>query len=246
MTGAGPIATMMWGLILLLAPLAAEGFAASSDIHGFKVVSRAADRLLLEVDYSYAGNFGDQVTLQAKLLRDGKPARYFECRPGKVSSGRHTSRIVLSMRDTGLKRSYTNQVQFNMVAAGGSFGNYALLSEVFSLKKRWLSQALGAPEQVSPAEGAVFNRYPRTTRVAWKPVKNAASYGVQVDCFGCCAKGQYCAEVGESWYVQTGIEATSFTFGFVGAQPGAWRVWAIDAEGKKGPPSPWRKFRYTR
>jgi hypothetical protein len=36
------------------------------------------------------------------------------------------------------------------------------------------------------------------------------------------------------------------TFRFSGAQPGRWRVWAVDASGADGPKSEWREFRYTR
>jgi len=33
---------------------------------------------------------------------------------------------------------------------------------------------------------------------------------------------------------------------FVGAQPGRWRVQAVDGAGKAGSMSEWREFRYTR
>lgn len=32
---------------------------------------------------------------------------------------------------------------------------------------------------------------------------------------------------------------------FVGEQPGRWRVYAVDARGDAGLPSPWRYFRFT-
>jgi len=35
------------------------------------------------------------------------------------------------------------------------------------------------------------------------------------------------------------------TFRFVGAQPGRWRVSAVDANGASGPKSEWREFWYT-
>ena len=35
-------------------------------------------------------------------------------------------------------------------------------------------------------------------------------------------------------------------FQFVGAQPGQWRVWAVDASGQEGAKSEWREFRYPR
>jgi hypothetical protein len=37
-----------------------------------------------------------------------------------------------------------------------------------------------------------------------------------------------------------------YTFDFVGAQPGRWRVWALDKNGKPGQKSPWWTFHYTR
>jgi hypothetical protein len=38
----------------------------------------------------------------------------------------------------------------------------------------------------------------------------------------------------------------SYEFDFVGAQPGRWRVWAIDEAGREGFKSPWRLFVYLR
>jgi len=34
-------------------------------------------------------------------------------------------------------------------------------------------------------------------------------------------------------------------FSFVGAQPGRWRVWAVDKEGREGFKSPWRRYVYN-
>jgi hypothetical protein len=42
------------------------------------------------------------------------------------------------------------------------------------------------------------------------------------------------------------VEGTEFTFDFVGAQPGRWRVFPVNAAGQRGMPSEWRTFRYTR
>jgi hypothetical protein len=43
-----------------------------------------------------------------------------------------------------------------------------------------------------------------------------------------------------------GVTGTSYTFNFVGAQPGRWRVSSVNGGGVAGPPSGWRQFRYTR
>jgi hypothetical protein len=40
--------------------------------------------------------------------------------------------------------------------------------------------------------------------------------------------------------------STEYFFNWVGAQPGRWRVWAIDASGREGPRTGWWVFVYTR
>lgn len=102
------------------------------------------------------------------------------------------------------------------------------------------------PTQLAPPDGSVFDTYPRTTTLQWSEVASAASYTVEIDCMGCCAPGQWCRDVGQVWVVVPGITATSYTFDFVGAQPGRWRVWSVDAEGNEHPVSPWWRFEYTR
>jgi hypothetical protein len=105
---------------------------------------------------------------------------------------------------------------------------------------------LTAPEQVSPADGTIFSIYPRTTTLVWKSVSGAGGYYGDV---------QYCE------YMKTpnddncsphfrdfGIRAdgTTYTFSFVGGQPGRWRVRAFSAQnGQEGPSSGWWTFTYT-
>jgi hypothetical protein len=108
---------------------------------------------------------------------------------------------------------------------------------------------LPAPVQLNPADNAVFDYYPRKTKIEWKPVKGAVSYAVEVDyCKGVrpgnpeCVNPQPLAVLTNP--PTTGLNLTSYEFEFVGAQPGRWRVWAVDAEGREGFKSPWRKFRY--
>lgn len=42
------------------------------------------------------------------------------------------------------------------------------------------------------------------------------------------------------------VASPGYKFDFVGAQPGRWRVWAVDNEGREGEKSPWRTFTYTK
>jgi C1A family cysteine protease len=107
------------------------------------------------------------------------------------------------------------------------------------------SQSLVAPTQISPANGSVFNYYPRTTTLKWSTVNDATSYNVEVDCYSCCQINKWCSDVGGATRIESNLQTTSYTFDFVGAQPGRWRVWAVDSNGQVGPKSSWRYFSYT-
>ena len=101
---------------------------------------------------------------------------------------------------------------------------------------------LPAPSQVSPADGTVFNNYPRTTTLVWDTVAGAASYTVQIYYY---PPGDTTCSGGSPDGTATGITGTSYTFDFVGAQPGCWQVWAVGSSGQQGSKSPLWEFRYT-
>ncbi len=95
---------------------------------------------------------------------------------------------------------------------------------------------LPAPEIISPMNGATYDIYPRTMTLSWLSVGSAASYDVDV---------QYCGSSDVSTCTNLLTEntsATSYTFDFVGAQPGRWRVRALDGSGVAGTWSEWRMF----
>ena len=101
-----------------------------------------------------------------------------------------------------------------------------------------LDATLVPPELTSPADDSVFDNFPRTTVFQWEPSPEAATYIVQVEY----------QDTGGWHNVPAGfaVKGTQFTHDFVGAQPGRWRVWPVNAGGVRGSPSPWRTFRYTR
>ncbi|MEM9918041.1 MAG: hypothetical protein AAF990_08095 [Bacteroidota bacterium] len=103
---------------------------------------------------------------------------------------------------------------------------------------------LAAPQQNSRC-GQTYNNFPRRTNVSWKAVRGASKYIVEVDCFHCCKSGKWCTQVGKSWKKET-VKGTRYSFNFVGAQPGRWRVRAVDSKGKPGKVSPWCNFKYTK
>ncbi len=104
---------------------------------------------------------------------------------------------------------------------------------------------LAPPTLLSPPPDAAYHAYPRTLSLQWAPVQGAARYGVEVDCYGCCASHQFCRDVGRA-FVVTSSAQTGYTFDFVGDQPGRWRVWAIAPDGTAGPTSEWRLFTFGR
>lgn len=110
---------------------------------------------------------------------------------------------------------------------------------------------LPAPVQLSPADGAVFDHYPRVTKLAWSPVEGAVSYAVEVDsCAGGVKDKQACINPQplriKSNPPTSGLVNTAYEFTFVGMQTGRWRVWAVDKEGREGFKSSWRRFIYLR
>lgn len=105
---------------------------------------------------------------------------------------------------------------------------------------------LPAPAQRSPRDGSRFSHVPRDTTLRWAPVEGAASYTVEIDCYQCCRRNAWCTEVGRTHRVQPSIRGTSYHLRFVGAQPGRWRVWAVDGNGKEGAKSVWWNFKFTR
>jgi hypothetical protein len=111
---------------------------------------------------------------------------------------------------------------------------------------------LPAPTQLSPADGAIFDDAPpRKTKLEWAAIEGAVGYSVEVDfCRGPTKGNADCVEpqphILKGMPPMTDITQTSYEFNFIGAQPGRWRVWAIDKDGNEGFKSPWRAFAYTR
>lgn len=102
--------------------------------------------------------------------------------------------------------------------------------------------SLPAPRLVSPADGAIFDIYPRRTTCQWEPSARAVSYVLEMDY---SYNGRWHSE---DQNLRPGflVKGTEYNFDFVGAQPGRWRVWPVSASGLRGTPSEWRTFRYTR
>jgi TonB family protein len=98
---------------------------------------------------------------------------------------------------------------------------------------------LGVPMLIAPADGAAFTTYPRVLEMHWAEIPDAASYGVEVDYHH--EKG-WNLDVNGTDFVVENLPAPAYTMDFVGNQPGRWRAWAIDRNGRRGDKSEWRMF----
>jgi len=145
----------------------------------------------------------------------------------------------------------------------------AILDELLSdepSNSTGVSSILPAPALVSPEDGVVFKDANNSSRIVvlnWSAVPSAAAYVVQWDyCWG-SGQSQRCSldalrnlrerqpQIKDWWgeyrNFQLGewpTKATSYSFNFVGTQPGRWRVWAVDPDNHSGAKSPWRKFEF--
>jgi hypothetical protein len=110
-----------------------------------------------------------------------------------------------------------------------------------------------APVQLSPQENEVFDFFPRNTKLSWNPVAGAVSYGVEVEsCWNLppAARSRLPDDgecINPSPYDEKfRLSDTTYEFFFKGAQPGRWRVWAIDKDHRPGFKSAWRRFVYLK
>jgi eukaryotic-like serine/threonine-protein kinase len=115
------------------------------------------------------------------------------------------------------------------------------------------------PTQLSPSDGAVFADFPRSTTLQWSAVPGVIFYGIEIDCGVPGPSGTAVSWGSETRPPQTTtsgadkpcfpltlVTEPTYTFNFVGAQPGRWRVWAIGKFGQRSAKIAWRQFRYTR
>lgn len=154
---------------------------------------------------------------------------------------------------SGLYGSDINQ--FFSIPSGTKVEVLILLKRLPELINRPLSEAekqpginLPAPLQSSPDDNAELDVYPRKTLLKWQPVEGAASYRIEIDYCQGPSKGQHSCIDPQPHYIpgsdSPDIKTTSYEFDFVGAQPGRWRVWAIDKKGQESFKSPWKIFFY--
>jgi len=106
----------------------------------------------------------------------------------------------------------------------------------------WVSSStrLATPVLVKPSSGTSLIGYPRTTTLVWNPVPGAVGYKIE--------RAYYSSG---TWYAYpeatvSGVMTRSYTFNFVGDQPGRWRVTAWGTYPfSNSTPSAWRTFTWS-
>jgi len=145
-----------------------------------------------------------------------------------------------------IKKSGLNKIKVEVFTrfTDGSGRNSFVKSYI--LKRNLLREPLRVILPISPRNHSVFNHYPRTTTLRWRGVSNVEYYIVQIDCFHCCQTNRWCYDVNRRGLKQVRVYNTKYTFNFVGAQSGRWRVWGILRNGRKTSKTAWQYFKYTR
>ena len=97
------------------------------------------------------------------------------------------------------------------------------------------------PATISPADGAVLGYFPRTVSLVWSAVSDPSGVTYRVDV----------QANGGGWFglptrCPGAITGQMCSFDFVGAQPGRWRVAAVDGAGNVSAYSAWSYFEFTR
>ena len=120
--------------VFLAALLLVTSTAFASNIIRWKVVTEASHELLLEVEYSYSGEFGENVFLFAEAASYGKAREGFYYRPAKVLRGVHVAQVALGTNGTSAS---TDQLRLGMYVAN----SYKIVDELVLLKKAWRNPA---------------------------------------------------------------------------------------------------------
>jgi TonB family protein len=73
----------------------------------------------------------------------------------------------------------------------------------------------------------------------WSKVPQANGYGIEIDYYA----GQWTSQQGKVTFMDW-VKDPTYTFDFVGDQPGSWRLWAMDKKKLPGQVSAWSVFTF--
>ncbi|MFL6373622.1 MAG: carboxypeptidase-like regulatory domain-containing protein [Pyrinomonadaceae bacterium] len=199
--------------------------------------------LQVQLESDAAGQSIEDV--RVKLCRLESPGYCFTTvRPRVLSPG--VIRIPVAASRTAVTISAAGYADGDEVLPNGvPPGSTKVLS--FRLRSPAKSDNLGlpAPAVIAPRDGEEVFAFPRSVKLEWAPVPGAASYSIDLDI--CSYEGRDQTSCASAYPLQhpvspptSGIKGTTFEFTFVGGQPGRWRVYALDSEGRPGKKTSWQ------
>lgn len=104
-------------------------------------------------------------------------------------------------------------------------------------------ESISTPEQLSPADGTVFDNSISGIKLEWRSVPGATGYTVEIDEYN-PVSGLWLSE-STGTRIESGITATSYSFEPQVKASGRWRVWAVGSDGQESEKSSWWNFDYT-
>jgi hypothetical protein len=119
--------------------------------------------------------------------------------------------------------------------------NYSTASAWWTFSYNTTPQ-MATPILTNPAANVVFDQYPRNITLSWKMVPAAAGYKLEI---------AYCTSDKSTCWNYPVVTITDpllsdYTFSFVGAQPGKWRVTTLGGSSyRDSAASGWRWFSFT-
>jgi hypothetical protein len=75
--------------------IAGSACASDDEILGFRIVSRTAKELVVDVMYSYSGSHGEQIFIGAFPADNRNDSRLFAYKPAEVSAGINTVQVKM-------------------------------------------------------------------------------------------------------------------------------------------------------
>lgn len=148
---------------------------------------------------------------------------------------------IINATGTALDTTSTAQANAAMATAFNGTATAIVQTVTVMPDPNTTAGALPAPQQIAPLSGTVFNNYPRTLTLRWNAVSGAVSYTILIYYY---QPGETNCTGGTPLSMTTDLTSTSYTFEYVGAQPGCWQVWAVNAAGN-GQKSPLWEFSFT-
>lgn len=122
-----------WLIVALSLVVAHESFAANNRIVSINVASESTNEIVLDVEYNYSGDQGQNVFMSVVMANDGQPSSYFAFGPGSVQTGRHRTRVSLGASQSAPSIFSSNQLIAEMYVGGGK----PFQKAAFNYSKTW-------------------------------------------------------------------------------------------------------------